>query len=208
MEGRQKISNIYRRFSTAEGNQHIASEYAIVKLQEIIEKFNVRNVLEVGLGIGSIVGSLLCVNKNLRYSGTEANKFCLETLPGNLGPEYSRLKIYKNLRSVPEQKQFELVIIDGKDEDLDYIKKVITANGIIGVEGDRIPQQEVLQEIFPYHKYVHCISKVRNKPFSPFPTNQWQGGIKIIFIDPTFSQKLWWARERISTRLKYFYRKK
>lgn len=203
------LSGKYREFSEAKGNQHIASEYAIRKLEAIIGKFRVKTVLEVGLGIGSICGSILAARKrssNLTYEGTEANEFCLHAIKENLATDFERLKIYKSLTMVPRTEKYDLIIIDGKDANLADVKDLIHPNGIIAIEGDRIPQQESLRKIFPRHKYVHSISIKKNKSFSPFLSKNWQGGLKIIFIHPTLGQNTWWVKEKIHTKLKYFFR--
>jgi len=206
MRRNEQHSNLYQSFCKAEGSQHIASEYAIEKIIGLVKKFRVKRILEVGLGIGSISGILLAVNRNIPdidYSGTEANDFCLNALPENLKEDYSQLRIYSDLTEISANKKFDLIIIDGKDHNLKAVKDLISENGILAIEGDRIPQQDSLQELFPKHKYVHCISREKNKSFSPFPAANWQGGLKIIFINPTAFQKLWWLWERVSTKLKY-----
>jgi hypothetical protein len=210
MRRKEQRSNFYQTFCKAEGNQHIASEYAIEKINGLVEKFRVKGILEVGLGIGSISGIVLTVKRdeNLDYIGTEANDFCLKALPKNLKEDYNRLQIYSDLTKIPADKKFDLIIIDGKDDKLQKIKDLIFENGMLAIEGDRIPQQDSLQELFPNHKYVHCISREKNKSFSPFPVAHWQGGLKVIFINPTVSQKLWWIKEKIFTKLKYWFRKR
>ena len=68
-----------------------------------------------------------------------------------------------------------------------------------------MPQQDSLQELFPQHKYVHCISLIKNKEYSPFSTENWQGGLKIIFINPTIKQAFWTFKEKCFTKIKYQY---
>lgn len=206
MKVKLTILEQYRKFSTAEGNLHIASEYAIFKLQELISRFRIRRVLEVGLGIGSIAGTLLEINKELSYSGTEKNDFCLDSLKKNLGKNYQYLEIYSGLENIPKNKEFDLVIIDGKDANLEVLKGLLSTRAILAVEGDRLPQQKILQEIFPDSIFVHSISRKKNRRFSPFPSTNWQGGIKIIFIKPTFSQRMWWLREKFKAKIKNIYR--
>lgn len=206
MKVKLTILEQYRKFSTAEGSLHIASEFAVFKLQELITKFKIRRVLEVGLGIGSIAGTLLEINKGLSYSGTEKNDFCLDSLKRNLEKNYQYLEIYSGLENIPKNKKFDLVIVDGKDSDLEVMKKLLSPRAIVAVEGDRTPQQEILQELFPDNIFVHSISRKKNRRFSPFPSTNWQGGIKIIFIKPTFSQRMWWLSEKFKTKIKYIYR--
>ena len=203
MKLNKKISLSYKMFCGANGNQHIASEFAVLKLQDLLENFKIRSILEVGLGIGSIAGCLLEVNKNLIYVGTEDNEFCLEALEQNLLHNYKRIKLHPGLAHLDKKSRFDLIIIDGQDNALQSISLLLSPAGIIAIEGDRQKQQNELLQIFPNHLYVHCISKEKNKNYSPFPVNQWQGGIKIIFVNPTFSQKLWWLHEKISSKWKY-----
>jgi len=208
MNRNKQQSNLYQSFCEADGSQHIASEYAIDKINGLVEKFQIKGILEVGLGIGSISGILLAVNRNkpnLDYTGTEANDFCLEALPQNLKEDYSQLRIYSDLTEIPANKKFDLIIIDGKDHNLQAVKDLISENGILAIEGDRMPQQDSLQELFPDHKYVHCISLKKNKEYSPFSTENWQGGLKIIFVNPTIKQVLWWLKEKCLTKIKYQY---
>lgn len=203
---KQKIKSSYKAYCLAEGNQHIASEYAIFKLQEIIENFKIKSILEVGLGIGAIAGSLLEVNKNLVYTGTEKNEFCLKALKKNLDKKYGRLNLFCGINDLNPTDNFDLIIIDGKDRELRQLSRQLSAKGIIAIEGDRHEQQRQLQQVFPNHLYVHAISRNKNEEYSPFPTDHWQGGLKIIFVNPGFSQKCWWVKEKLITKLKYIYR--
>lgn len=208
MRRKKQQSTLYQSFCKAEGSQHIASEYAIGKINGLMKKFRIKKILEVGLGIGSISGIVLALNRNkpeLDYNGTEANDFCLEVLPKNLKEDYSRLKIVSDLSKIPANKNFDLIIIDGKDENLQTIKGLISENGMMAIEGDRMPQQDSLQELFPNHKYVHCISLKKNGDYSPFSVENWQGGIKVIFVNPNIIQRLWWLKEKYFTKIKYQY---
>jgi len=206
MSKKQDIKNAYEKFCLAEGSQHIASEFAIEKINELVKIFRVERILEVGLGIGSISGIILAVNKDkkLIYMGTEANNFCLKALRDNLGEDYNRLTIISDLTQISVLNKFDLIIIDGKDQNLNIAKDLISYHGIIAIEGDRISQLDSLQKFFPNHRYVHLISLNKNESFSPFPITNWQGGLKVIFINPTGFQKLWWVKEKISTKLKYW----
>lgn len=208
MNRNQQQSNLYQSFCEADGSQNIGSEYAIEKINRLVKKFRIKRILEIGLGIGSISGILLALNRNkpdLDYSGTEANDFCLNALPENLKEDYRRLKIYSDLTEIPANKKIDLIIIDGKDQNLPTVKDLISENGMIAIEGDRMPQQNSLQELFPQHKYVHCISLKKNKEYSPFSKENWQGGLKIIFVNPTIKQNLWCLKEKYLTKIKYKY---
>ena len=206
---REVISRTYRKFTKAEGNQHISSEYAIGKIRELIKTFRVESILEIGLGIGSISGCVLTsINNNpgIVYHGTEADNFCLSALPKNLGRDFHKLQIFKNISFLPDNQKYDLIIIDGKDQHLQETQKLIAPNGIIAIEGDRLPQQELLQTLFSGHKFVHTISIKKNQDGGPFPSTNWQGGLKVIFVEPTAKQNIWWFKEKISTKFKYMYR--
>lgn len=207
MNRKQKLYQSYRKFEHAEGNQHIASEFAVHKLAELITWFKTKRILEIGLGIGSISGSLLDFKKDKIqcYLGTEDNLFCLEALKKNLGVNHSKLNINSEIKEVPTDKEFDLVIIDGKDHNLREIEKLVSPRGIIAIEGDRLPQQIILEEMFPKHKMVHSISLSKNASSSPFPSDEWQGGLKIIFVKPCLKQQFWWLKEKIFTKIKYQY---
>lgn len=206
-----KNRQLYKEISKAEGSTYIASEYAIYKIEELINVFNCSRILEVGLGIGSISKLILSSKRNepaFIYHGTEANEFCLESLPENLGDEYRRIRIFKDLQQVEQGICYDLIIVDGADTNLALLKDLISENGIIAIEGDRMPQQEHLKKIFPNSSFCHSISMTKNREYSPFSTRAWQNGVKIIFINPTRFQGLWRLKEKIFSKLKYIYRGK
>jgi hypothetical protein len=206
-----KIQNIavetYKYFSNLEGNQHIASEFALKKIIDIIKNYKIKNVLELGLGIGSISFCVLEFskeyNKNMEYSGTESNEFCLEVLPKYLKEHFNKIQIFNGLKEVPNNVKFDMVIIDGKDENLMQVKKIISNRGIILIEGDRKPQLELLKNIFSDHLYVRLISNQHNPTYGPFSSLTLLGGIQLIFINPDFRQKINFIYYRISTAIKY-----
>ena len=117
-----------------------------------------------------------------------------------------KLEVFSEISEVPQRK-FDLIIIDGKDSDLAKIQHLVNRHGIIAIEGDRMPQQKILRKYFPGHKYVHSLSKKKNAAYSPFPQGNWQGGLKIIFVNPNLYQTIWWVKEKVFTKLKYLYRK-
>jgi hypothetical protein len=207
MRKNDRLVQSYKEYCFAEGNQHISSEYAIIKIQELVDKFQISSILELGLGIGSICGSLLDNNKEIKYFGTESNEFCKHALAINLGAHYERLKVFSKLEDVPRIIKFDLVIIDGKDKHLNQISEFLSEKAIIAIEGDRMPQQTLLMNLFPNHKLLHSVSIRKNEKYSPFPESHWQGGLKVIFVEPSLGDKFWWLREKIKTRVKYQFRK-
>lgn len=199
----------YKYFSTLEGNQHIASVFALKKIVDIIEIYKVKNVLELGLGIGSISFCVLDFikenSKTINYSGTESNDFCIKALPKYLKSHYSKLHIYNNLNEVITNTKFDLIIIDGKEENLLKIKELISERGIIIIEGDRVPQLELIQSVFSKHKYVRVVSNQLNLSYGPCSdyATHYIGGIQLIFINPNFYQKMHFLYYKIVTAIRY-----
>ena len=206
MSLRQIAKRKYLEFSKYKGSQHIAGEFAIYKMLELIEKNNVNAILEVGLGIGTLPSTIIEYKKgDIEYVGTEANEFCLNSLSENL-PEaiYSKLKIYDSLSAALSKTSiFDLIIIDGTFDDFKNVGKHICSHAIIVIEGDRADQQKIINEYFPKSKYVHLISSEKNDPNGVFDSNSWEGGIKVFFINPTIQQSIFWLKGKIKTKLLY-----
>nr|WP_315217597.1 hypothetical protein [uncultured Flavobacterium sp.] len=209
MKNQKIAADTYKYFSSLDGNQHIASEYALKKIIDIIEKYKICDVIELGVGIGSISFSVLeyakVKNRKINYSGTESNEFCLGVLPHYLNSYFEQIKIFKNLDTIVSSKKFELIIIDGKEENLFKVKDLISKKGIIIIEGDRKPQLELVQSVFPRHKYVRLISNKLNLDYGPcsmYPTH-YMGGIQLIFTNPNFSQKINYLFYKILTAIRY-----
>ena len=143
----------YKYFSTLEGNQCIATEFAMKVILTIVDDYKAKNILEMGVGIGAIAYSVLefaKVNKKeFNYVGTEANEFCLKVLPEYLKDYYPKIKIIAGVSDVSDEESFELIIIDGKDDNINKVEKIISKNGIIIIEGDRQPQLAIIKNIFP-----------------------------------------------------------
>jgi hypothetical protein len=197
----------YKYFSALDGNQHIASEFALSFINKLIGNFQIKSVLELGLGIGSICYSIhdFCKRKaiKIKYAGTESNTFCLGVLPDYLKEYFNGLQVYPNLDQIPNENTFELVIIDGKEENLEKVKSLITKHGIVLIEGDRLPQLEIIKKTFPKSNYVRVISLSKNPDYGPFSSNYWCGGVQLIFIHPTFKQKMYYCYLKIATSIKY-----
>lgn len=206
--GNQNIAiETYKYFSKLEGNQHIASEFALKKIIDIIKNYKIKSVLELGLGIGSISFCIIEFskefNKQLEYTGTESNEFCLEVLPKYLKENFDTIQIFNGLNQVPNNKKFDLVIIDGKDENLIEVKKIIPDRGIIVIEGDRIPQLELIRSSFPNSLYTRLISNYKSPKYGPFSSNEWCGGLQLIFVNPNYRQKLNFIYYKIITSMRY-----
>ncbi|MEK8180225.1 hypothetical protein WMW71_07720 [Flavobacterium buctense] len=197
----------FKYFSGLEGNQHIASEFALKTIVDIVDKYKTENVLELGLGIGSIA---YCIqdfyqkqHRQLNYVGTEANAFCLNALSQYLKEYYAKVQIFNTLKDIETTQKFDLIIIDGTDENVLKIKNMIADNGIIIIEGDRIPQLKIIREIFPKSLYTRVISNYKSPDYGPFPPDSFSGGLQLIFTNPTLKQKIDFAVYKIKTAINY-----
>ncbi len=197
----------YKYFSDLEGNQNIATEFALKTVLKVIENYNAKNILELGVGIGCISFCAMKLSSdkklNINYVGTESNEFCLKVLPIYLKEHYNKIQIFAELKEVKSSKKFEIVIIDGKDENIKEVESLIATNGIIIIEGDRIPQLNMIRSIFPKSIYTRVISNSRNPNYGPIPATHYSGGVQLIFINPTFKQKLNYWFHKARTALYY-----
>lgn len=206
MDLNKKAKETYFKFSYFDGNQHIASEYALKSILKLIEAFNVKNVLEVGIGIGCIADAILENSKNIEYTATEANEFCLNAIQKNIA-QINRVSLYADLSQIPEGKSFDLIIIDGTDESLEKVKRMCTENSIIYIEGGRSLQLEMLKSLFKNVLHSQMISSYKNPKYGPFSSDKWTSGGQLIFPYPNLKMKLFYGNERIKTFLKRKYRK-
>lgn len=203
MKNDNLVKQNYKMFCGFEGSDFIASEFALKVILKIIKKYNITNVLELGLGIGSISDTVLKDSKNagrkINYVGTEKNEFCLNALKKNVR-DYVSIELFSELNHI-KNKKFQLIIIDGYDDTLNQIVSFCDENAIIFIEGDRKGQTNTILEIFPNHKYVNVISLNKNKPYGhgECKPNNYVGGGQLIFINPTLKMKLFWFKEKIAT---------
>ena len=201
----------YKKFCGLLGSEYIASEFAIETILKLIKVFKINNVLEIGLGIGSISDSILKFAKHnniiINYIGTEKNEFCLNALKINVDA-YPQLSIYAEINNI-ENKKFDLIIIDGYDDSLKQIVSYCKKNTIIFIEGDRQIQTKTMLEIFPSSLYVNCITLKKNPVYAHEnrSINSYIGGGQLIFIKPTLKQKIFWFKEKIATFIKRKIRK-
>jgi hypothetical protein len=201
----------YKRFCSLEGSDYIASEFALATILRLIKEFNVSNILELGLGIGSVSDTILkfskISNQPVKYVGTEKNEFCLKVLPQNV-EDYNKIQICSDLNQI-NKKDFDFIIIDGSDDSLKEIKRYCSTNAILFIEGGRESQTKTILDVFPKCLYVNVITLKKN-PFYAHENrsiNSYIGGGQLIFANPTFNMKLFWAKEKVLTFVKIKIRK-
>lgn len=210
MKIEKQVEENYYKFCKLEGNNYIASEFALLTIAKIIRKFQVQSVLEIGLGIGSISDTVLKMakvsNLNLRYAGTEANEFCKEALKSNV-EFYSGIEMFENISDIDINNKFDLIIIDGQDDTLEKIISLCSDRAIIFIEGDRSPQAEKIISYFPGAQFVQVITLQKNRIYSPGNPNFYVGGGRVIFINPDLNMKIYCLKEKVATYLKRYLRK-
>lgn len=211
MRVKEFTHNEYKRYCQAEGSQFIVSEFALFQILILLRNYKIHHILEVGIGIGTISGSVLKLAREKKFSvdvsATESNNFCLSQLPVNLGADFRKLKCFNNIRNLPKNEKYDLIIIDGVEQDLKDIKERLNPQGIVIIEGDRTDQVRIIRNFFPNAKYVHLISINRNGNYSVQNATDYQGGLKLIFSDPNFNQLLHWFQLKIISKIKYYRRK-
>lgn len=200
----------YRKFANVEGNQFIAGDYALEEILRYVQKFKIKNILEVGLGIGSISEAILNFsydnNLNISYSGTEANDYCLTQLPLNV-MMFNKINLYSYIADIPQGELFDFIIVDGGDSSLSEIKKYCATNAIIFIEGGRASQIETLRSIFPNFYQSEIISTRKPPAYGPFH-QKWTGGGTLIAVNPTIYQKAFIFTEKVKTYAKRRIRKR
>lgn len=188
----------YLKFSKIEGNQHIASEYALKCALRLIQDFQLKNILEVGIGIGCIADTILESSPNLSYTATEANAFCLNAIKSNVA-QIDRVKLYKDLNQIPEDTFFDFIIIDGSDDSLAQVKRMCTPETVIFIEGGRALQVASLKKIFPKVLHAEMLSDYKNPACGPFSSQFWCGGGQLIFPYPNFKMRWYYWKEKWAT---------
>ena len=198
----KKISkHVFKKFSEKEGNMHIASDFAIEEILRIVKDHNPKNILEVGLGIGSISDAVTAylnfLKLEIKYSGTEENAFCLRQLPQNVAA-FSHITLYSSINDIPVGNFFDLIIVDGSDQSLTEIKRYCNRNTLIFIEGGRDSQVRILKKIFPKAIMSRLMSLRRPPSYGPFQ-QRWSGGATLIAIYPTKKQRYYIFKEKVKT---------
>ena len=209
MNLREFSGNQYRKFSKASGSEFIASEYAIFRILKLVQKFQPENILEVGVGIGTISDSILKAGFyfNPKVYGTEIEDFCIKELPVNLGKDLKRLNLFPAIQTLPSNLKFDLIIIDGKELYLESLKEMTSDRCILVVEGDRKDQTDILNNLFSRSKFVHSITSKKNSFYSNRLKDHFQGGLKIIFTNPDKKQYFEWLKIKLESKFHFQFRK-
>lgn len=111
--------DIYAEFRAKPESQHIATEFALVELANLVGRIKPRRVLEIGAGIGTITKLLLQHPDRPQYlTATEAHPVCLSELEKNLnGLSRSGYDLVQSAEQLDTGIEYDLVIFDGTLDD-------------------------------------------------------------------------------------------
>ena len=197
---------VYKKFALSEGSKHIATEFAMMGIEKLIYQNKIKSVFEFGIGIGTLPYLVKKINPEITYVGTESNDYCIKLFKENLGELVKDEKFIhlNNGADIPNNMQFDLIIIDGIFEDIDLIKKMAKDTSIIFIEGIRKDQKDNLVLNFPKALVSRCISMKKNYDWSPHPSHCFMKGYTIIRLDGgSLLNKFYFIKEKIETSLKY-----
>lgn len=200
------VEKYYEKFLTAKGNQYIAGMYAIQRVIQLIDTYDIKRVLEVGGGIGTFSYVVTKYaeerKKHIKYDLTEADEFCVSQIKKNFSEDINKITIYNAIEDVNHNEKYDLIIIDGQDESMAKVKNMATSRAIIFIEGARESTLHKMDSLFPDSIRVESISLYKPKK-GPHDPNLWSTGGGLIFTNPTFSQKIDAYTEKVYTSLKF-----
>jgi hypothetical protein len=102
---------------------------------------------------------------------------------------------------------FDLIIIDGKFDDTDFIKAITHENSIIFVEGDRKEQREMLRTSFSKSLISRCTTNKKNYNWGPYQSG-FMGGYTLYRLNNRSMKNLFKNyTERIHSGILYRLRK-
>lgn len=197
-------------FCEKDGNEYIASVFAIEKLLEQIKKSNPKTIIELGVGIGTLpyaVNAFLGEKaKEVTYYGTEDNEFCRTQIDLNLPQIALTFQLFRSFNEINSNVEADLIIIDGKFDNMALLKKYASRHAVFFIEGDRNAQVLQITQAFPNAMAVRCISNFRNREGTPFQVGFWVGGCTLVYSNPTLGQRLEWLQNKIQSKIKYWQR--
>ena len=179
----QAATYTYSLFSRKEGGEHITKANCLKGIIHYIHACKIKNILEIVIGIGTIPFALIEAVKrgeithDFKYSGTEANTFCLWAIKKNMPKHNTFITLFDSLFTVPEEKEYDLIIVDGSDASFSKAVLLLSKRGMILVEGGRRTQLEIIQKSAKGRKYL--------KSSDIALTMGHLGGYSVFFFDPT-----------------------
>ena len=90
----------------------------------------------------------------------------------------------------------ELLVENGADIHSFDTKNILLIDSLMN-------QEKSIVKMYPSCKNVHIITLKKNNPEGYYKKNDYQGGVKIIFIKPNAKQLAYWIKNKVLTNLKY-----
>lgn len=155
---------IYNTFHMKEGSEFIATPVTIQALIDISKKTSIKNVLEMGSGIGTISYTLLKYT-DAHIDLYEDNEYCQNALKKNLEQFEGRYTLLPNYKIHPPRKRYDLFIVDGGNgkrhdggaiDAIDSLLNFIDDISIVYVEGHRYTQRARLRKILS-RRYIYSL---------------------------------------------------
>ena len=203
--------SVFKKFSQLEGSKHIASEFALKGIENLIKSGQIKTIFEFGAGIGTIPYLIASLNTKCFYTGTESNEFCIKSLNTNLEGMFES-HLFKLIHECSEYDggKVDLLIIDGKISNKSFIKEICHDNTLIFIEGDRKEQRELISKIFPNAFINFKLTIRKNKMYSPFyreKANPFESGFTIIRLKNNSLNMIKFYRDKIDSFITYKLRK-
>lgn len=182
-------------FKARPGSEFIASADAIAGLQRLICTRRPRSVLEIGSGIGTLTFTILDAYralgvKDYRMVTVEGNAFCVSQLRMNLANEPRPPHVVDDVGAIAGE-QFDLVIVDGGNEDDTRFLDFVAPRGMVFVEGYRAPQRSHIARSGRRYASANIRSLQQNHHR---PSSVWGGAYWLYKFEPTLVERLTYAR--------------
>ena len=203
------VLDVYSKFKSYKGSEHIATISSMMNLLEIIQTKSFREVLDFGAGIGTI-SALVLDNTTANITAVEKNAYCANEFKKHLLPN-KRI----NLCSSLPEKLFDLCIIDDSISVREIIG-IFSASGdkvVIFIEGRRGISVAIFSLLSMFHRYSGKYFEGKSGWNPQDKNSREKAGSYFIFTKSSLpnSVKSWLKRiERTDERinLKYFFLKK
>lgn len=115
----REAQEIYNRFKTQNGSEHIGKPVTIEILSDICRAIKPKRVLELGGGLGTNSYTIL-KNSEAYLDIYEHNEFCRDKLTDNLTEYKQRYSVIKDYKILPPAEDYDLVVVDGGSGKSEY----------------------------------------------------------------------------------------
>jgi len=166
---KRKAQEIHALFASQVGAYAIATPVNIEAVIEYCKSSNLRRVLELGGGIGTLTYTVLSESE-ANVEVYEDNPYCREQLVKNIGQWRDRVKVIASYDVLPSAVFYDLVIIDGPDCD-DLLERDRKTRNVLSslrdidcffIEGSRYSQRRIAQRVMS-NLNTYTLDRVRGR---------------------------------------------